>query len=124
MFSGPCPVRTLEASSQKAVSRTKQRRFRMIHCEGMIFASRWRGGLLTAHDACDLGRVREVEVADGEARTRTCGWAAPIGVRARDWTVRLRHRRDSALGGHHSRCRGHAQGSRRLSALRAKASSA
>lgn len=38
MLSGPCPVRTVEASSAKVVSRTKWRRFSMVHCERAIFA--------------------------------------------------------------------------------------
>jgi hypothetical protein len=40
MFSGPCWVRTLDASSRKAVSRTKWSLFSITHCERMIFASR------------------------------------------------------------------------------------
>lgn len=40
MFSGPCPVRTLEASSRKAVSRTKWSRFSITHCDLTIFAIR------------------------------------------------------------------------------------
>lgn len=41
MFSGPCSVWISEASSRKAVSRTKWSRFSMTHCERMIFASRY-----------------------------------------------------------------------------------
>lgn len=33
MFSGPRPVRIFEASSRKAVSRTKCSRFSMTHCD-------------------------------------------------------------------------------------------
>lgn len=40
MFSGPCPVRIVEASSRKAVSRTKWSRFSITHCDLMIFAIR------------------------------------------------------------------------------------
>jgi hypothetical protein len=39
-FSGPWPVRILEASSAKVVLRTKWRRFSMVHCERTIFARR------------------------------------------------------------------------------------
>jgi hypothetical protein len=40
MFSGPCSVWTLEASSRKALSLAKWSRFSISHCERMIFASR------------------------------------------------------------------------------------
>jgi hypothetical protein len=40
MFSGPCPVRILDASLVKVVSRTKRARFSIVHHERTVFARR------------------------------------------------------------------------------------
>jgi hypothetical protein len=49
MFSGPCPVRILEASAANVVSRTKWSRFSMVHCERTVAVRR-------CGDACLLVR--------------------------------------------------------------------
>lgn len=41
IFSGPWPVRILEASSPKVVSRTKWSRFSMVHCDRASRPSLW-----------------------------------------------------------------------------------
>jgi hypothetical protein len=42
LFSGPCPVRILGASSVKVVPPTKWSRFSMVHYQRTIFTSRCR----------------------------------------------------------------------------------